>query len=294
MILGVDPSMKAIGLALVGYAPRLRDAVLEVEVVRVGARGPVAAARAAMALAVDWVAAHGELAAVAVERPGGGARADYGPRSQAEAAEGPAWVGGLVAMGIALELGLDDPLRFRSWEWRQTMLARAAQECLRLAPPMKGLAAPRPRAPMAAGSAGGSLGVENPWDGARRVARPPKVERVGAAFVLIYACGHRLERPNYEAVSATLRDVGCPVCREPKVVQPKETLPGGGKERTDQWKEQAWFFFHHARPDLAARLLADARGRAREEREPWRHVGVADACEAVGVAVHGLCVLKSS
>lgn len=279
--------MKAIGLALVIDAPRLRDAVLEVDVVRVGARGPVAAARAAVELARRWLQVHQvDQVQVAVERPGGGARADYGPRSQAEAAEGPAWVGGLVAMGLAMELGLGDPVRFRAWEWRQTMLARAAQEGLELSRPAK-----RPVSQLEVAGAGQRVPAapdgENPWEAARRVQRAPKVTRRGLAFVLAYPCGHQVERPNLDSVQLTLRDVGCPSCREGRAVQPKVQASSAGKERTGEWKAQAWRFVHHARPDLAERLLGDARGRARGDREPWRHVGVADGCEAVGVGVHG-------
>jgi len=283
MILGIDPSTAAIGLGLVRPGPCLREMVVEARVVRVG-EDLEAALDQAIAIIRTWQADHG-ISALVVEQYGRGGHG--GIAASVQAAKGPTWVGGLLAGELRRELGM--PLWCTSAEWRPSMQAAAAREGLLLPGPDD---APQlaevPRLPPA--------GVSAP---ARIL--PPRVElltgeeQVGAlpgSRAFVYACGCRVVQEVQKAAPA------CPRCAlRPRAALVPAPAPGAatspprrrdGEARSRHWKQQAWRFLVHARPDLAQALYDDARSRARTLTEAWRLAGVADACEAVGIAMHGV------
>jgi hypothetical protein len=230
-------------------------------------------------------------------------RADYGPRSQAEAAEGPAWVGGLCCAHIEHTIGAGPlhTLRPRSYDWRPAMEAAAALAGFRLAPdPDRGRNTPTgsggPMAPSGPTAGGGARHDAQAWAAARWRGPPPRVTLLAPHWYRLTwpSCGHSCDSRDVEARIAA----GCPVCAG--AVMPgsgqgqdhaRYELPRLGLARTDDWKAKAWRFAQGARPDIAGALLADAESRARTPAEPWERVGVADACEAAGMVPWALKML---
>lgn len=79
--------------------------------------------------------------------------------------------------------------------------------------------------------------------------------------------------------------------RAGKLIQPPRRAPGWGPDDVrDAWKAAACAFVAHAYPQPYKRLVDDARSRARTAKHDWELAGVPDACEAVGIAIHGLMV----
>lgn len=252
-VICIDPSMAAIGWAVGVQAPTLAESVVTFGVCRVGVCGEYTAATAVAVVVQQALVQRGLLAELMViERPAGGMRADYGARSQAEAAEGPAWVGGLCCAHIEAAIGAGPlvVLRPRSYDWRPAMLeaAQAAGIALDEAPAV--VPARRPRVPV--------------------------VREISGTWCVSYPDCHHFS--THEARATMLAEVQrqqCPICAR--------RAASAGQQRTDDWKARAWRFAAGARPDIAGAILADAEGRARTPGQPWERVGVADACEAAGM-----------
>lgn len=263
-VICIDPSMAAIGWAVGVQAPTLAGSVVAFGVYRVGVCGEHTAA-SNVADHVQRALFRHRLCAelLVIERPAGGMRADYGSRSQAEAAEGPAWVGGLCCAHVEAAIGAGPlvVLRPRSYDWRPAMLeaAQAAGIALDEAPAV--VPAKRPRVP-----------VVREANGSWRVNYPD--------------CGHVSTHTARATMLAEVQRQQCPACAT-------EKARGAGQQRTDEWKARAWRFASGARPDIAGAILADAEGRARTTGQPWERVGVADACEAAGMVPWALRDLRA-
>lgn len=275
-VIGADPSNAWIGLGLLRYGEgSLRERLLDARRIRVphGERGADpwrAVHERVRPVLEEWLARY-NIVAVGVERPGGGAHADAGPRNQAEVSEGVAWSGALVASAVGLA-----PYRFRSGVWRSTMSVLAAREGLLVVDP----AAPRAAAPVA---------------GARP--RPPKVDRATQAdvdagrakeatgFVVTWpGCSHVAWFCTYSALTSR-PSAGCPDCEAaPAGPSPSKSTPAD--EITDGWKREAVRVARAFAPELVDRLVLEAEETAHGRKEAHRYEGVADACEALFVAAH--------
>jgi hypothetical protein len=76
--------------------------------------------------------------------------------------------------------------------------------------------------------------------------------------------------------------------RAGKLLQEPRRSAGDHDDVRNAWKAAACAFVAHAYPEPYAALVADARSRARTAKHDWELMGVPDACEAVGIALHGL------
>lgn len=121
--------------------------------------------------------------------------------------------------------------------------------------------------------------------GRNAIANVKRIE--GGRFEVEYKCGHHATAPNYSAM--TERFVECPEC-----AKPPRTEDLTAEEIRDAWKELACRFAAHWAPETYARLVADARSRARTEKPDHQLQGVPDACEALGINVHAYRLAETS
>jgi hypothetical protein len=169
---------------------------------------------------------------------------------------GPAWFGGMI-QGWAWSLHTDTK-EMQVDTWRGTALACA----VKWGQPMT-----KPRLSRAA-----SQLPDNPVK---------KVDRLDAATVIVHrACGHS-HRVN-QAYLVNQGPPSCPTCHA-KTASRRPTA-----DKRDLWKERACQFVEAFWPDQYERLVGPARARARGDKPDHQLSGVADACEAVGIALGAL------
>lgn len=159
---------------------------------------------------------------------------------------------GLDATGIPHEL-----VEVR--DWRATMLERSANWGVPAFAPGKGPALTTASLPLLAA---------------------PRAVREGTTVYLVWPCGHRRL---FDPARARSADTMCRQCghRDTKPLSRAEVV-------TAEWKATACRLVRARWPELYAELVADARERARTPRADHELSGVADACEAAFIAVHGV------
>jgi len=164
-----------------------------------------------------------------------------------------AWWGGVVD-GMAWFHGVDSsPMEISTW--RRAMLQASVQW---------GSPLGRPRA------RGGAMMASN------RVASTSRLE--GGLLRLTRACGH-----THEVASTYFLELGAPTC--PQCHRAQATKASAQAQR-DAWKATAVAFVRAFWPDELQPLVDRARARARNKDQADHTLsGVADACEAVGIAM---------
>lgn len=209
---------------------------------------------------VDRLCADHPDAPLVVEQAPPTAHQDTGKKGRQAAIGFPL---GLVA-GLVCARRLDPrPRLVDPGEWRRRMLELGQGLGLGLSAPRRegeSAPAPGPLPPKAIGADG--------------------ISRVGKLFRIRYRCGHEVDfaPPPQDAPSL------CPRCSGP---QPVDRRTDAERIR-DEWKAVACRFVASLWPDKYSALVAGASSRAANIREDHQLAGVADACEAVGVALWGL------
>lgn len=195
-----------------------------------------------------------QITEMAVELPPTTARADVGPRKQAEIGLA---LGRVIGRLEQWAFAHDVPVELVEVStWRESMKVHAARHGLYLHK------AEQVRAP--GGLKAGLAVVDD-------VTRPDE-----GGFLIRYKCGHEAHAGDYEQlVELSQRCAGC--------ARPEEQA---GQVRRAAYKAQA---YHYAdtiyRPEMR-RLVEFARGRAKSTKAPQDYAGVSDAAEALGILSH--------
>jgi predicted lipoprotein with Yx(FWY)xxD motif len=104
----------------------------------------------------------------------------------------------------------------------------------------------------------------------------------GRYYATFKGCDHRADiGGSFAEVEASPTKM-CPQCN----LATMATGMTPDEWRRDEWKRLACTAVAHRWPTLYAAVVEDARGRARSQKPDHRLAGVADACEAAGVALH--------
>jgi hypothetical protein len=251
---GIDPSSRVVGIAAVtdGSKGRVRAVWLGAPVVLAGhpVRERYRRLREALKPPVDL-----GVLSWRIEKPPPTAKADTGHARQAPIGFGVGFPGGMVA-AILFELGADEVELVEPGEWRPSMLAVAALHGMRLEDAktrvMSGATATRPEH--------------------RRLQRLETGE-----LELAYPCGHTTVHRNLQSLkNAPPR---CPTCVQ-AVMDPTHRA----RAIRDAWKAAAVEFVSGLWPGPYAEVRAGLR--ARETTPDHRRAGLADVCEAAGIAAH--------
>ena len=245
--LGCDPGSDYMGLA------RLDGDSLTMSRIRMGG----GALTSANVNDVRWHMGDDRMV-VGIEQPPPTVRKDVNHGHQAPIG----WRLGLAASTVIV------PALRRGWpvtevpvgEWRATMLVHAARGGLLIQKP----------------SRRGRVGRPMLTPTGSTVARAQRLGESGGFEVHFKWCAHVHVADNYEDM---IEIVNCPECAKP----PK---PVTYDEIRDAWKRICCEWVAHFWPDEYVRIVAQAKKTARTEKPDHQLVGVADACEAVGVAVH--------
>lgn len=264
VVLGIDQSNTATGLACVRAHPdpRKRVHAFLAHPMLDGEEGVVRSVTERVWPTLrGWLGENPGPAHVWVELAPPTMRADVNHGAQAAIGFAQGWLGGLIAGGL-LEGGCDVHLAPVS-DWRATMLRTAIEIGCPLSPPRRGREdAPDANPERFRVASGGGTSFVRTWTG----------------------CGHE-ERLRDFAELNEAQTTRCPACRGSR-----PTMSSAEAVR-DAWKAIACLFVRALAPTGYGQLVAQARGRARKKDAPDHHlVGVADACEAVGIALHGLSV----
>lgn len=262
MIHGVDPSKSYVGYAVLDPAPgHTVPGIAVLEAIRLPPHEEGQLARL-HAVIGRHVAESDPSDRWVIEAPPPAARQDTGHGWQAAIGDGVGFIGGIVA-GMAMAKDLDElPVRVRPNLWRTRMIALSTRWGRPLATPKERLAAMKAKP-------GAVAKVERDPD------RP-------SGFALRWRdCDHVWRARDLAAVQ--FKPDRCPECGH-------ETASRADRVR-DMWKACAVEFVGHWWPDEFEILVAAARGRARanaQTRQPHTLKGVADACEAVGIACYSI------
>ena len=263
-VAGIDPSNGYTGIAAARPAAQLRDRLLEARAVRLFEEDAycVRSIRERIAPVLDqWIA---DDLLLAIEQAPPTAREDMGHGAQAEIGYAQGWLGGMICGRYADTARIE---RFGPSPWRDTMIVEAARNGLLLQKPT--------RASLT--SAQGGAAVTR----VLRVDRAPQ----GGFNVLWRGCAHVFWCLNMGAVQA--KPDRCPECA--KGDKPR---PAVGADIRDAWKALACRFVAHFWPEIYEGIVAPARERAHTNPPDHRLAGVPDACEAVGIALHGLTLVR--
>lgn len=192
-----------------------------------------------------------------IERVPPAARADTGHGWQAAIGDSTGWIGGLVG-GMLLANDYDrHPSRVRPGPWRASMLLLSTKWGHHLM---------RPKERLALSKTPDTVGTVKRAD--------------GGGFNLEWQDCDHVWFANDLATLQRKPDT-CPECGD-------RTRSRADRIR-DAWKETAVEFVHTFWPEPLRELVEAARSRARKKSKPMHQLaGVADACEAVGVACHAL------
>lgn len=259
LVLGFDQSNRVTGFGVVRPAERLQERLLWMEAIPMLSDddGVERSVLERIYPLVEHWSSHNRVR-IWIEQAPPMVRRDvkHGPQAAIGFAQG--WLGGLIAGRF---LGQFPVTRVGPDVWRATMLVEAARA---------GLVLPEP---------------------GRRPPPPPpgqvqrfKVDRAGAAFVRVWdGCNHRETFTTYADLHKAPA-TACTTCAAGDAVQ---TLTDAEAVR-DAWKKTACRFVHHFWPGMYGNIIQDALSRARSDRPEHKLAGVADACEAVGIAIHGL------
>lgn len=257
MVVGIDHSNRYTGLACVRPAERLEERLVGFTSIVMFAGDVERSILERIRPALDgWLVAGSQIW---VEEAPPTARADVEHGHQGAIGFAQGWLAGAI---VGRYLGTHAVHRVGPGRWRPTMLVEAARAGFLLEEPRRGRSSPT----------------------ASRVQRF-KVERDGTGFVRIWnGCDHREPFANFASLqmaSAT----SCPMCAA------GVRVPRGTSEADairDAWKEAACRFVGRFWPTQYNELVRVARARASTSPPDHQVAGVADACEAVGIALHGL------
>lgn len=173
--------------------------------------------------------------------------------------------------GLAAAVFLSDPnlvhpvLRVPVTAWRDSMLVNAARD---------GCVLVRPGTKLA------RIGTKrrSDIDGTTRTGD-------GGFDVAWRSCAHLHRVATYAALLSPDMPTECPVCH-PVAGATFDSVD----DVRDEWKAAACRIAEHLHPEAYASLVADAKSRAKTVDLEHRLAGVPDACEALGMAYHGLLV----
>lgn len=260
VVIGIDPSNQHTGLACVAPAPELARRLVAVEPVVMlhGDDGVERSILERIRPTIDRWTATGP-AHLWVEEAPPTARGDvhHGPQGAIGFAQG--WLAGAVTGPY---MGRHGVHRVNPSPWRDHMLVEAARAGFLLQEPRRGGAPAEPG----------------------RVQRF-KVDREGSGFVKVWnGCDHRETFANYASLQMASAAT-CPTCAA------GVRVPRGTSEADairEAWKETACRFVARFWPAQYTEIVAAARTRAKVAQPDHRLGGVADACEAVGIALYGL------
>lgn len=264
IVVGVDPSNRHTGLACVRWRPLLRERLVAVRAVTMFAgdvqRSVVERIHPQIR---DWLPAADDCSpagAIWVEEAPPTALGDVEHGHQGAIGYAQGWLGGAITGPF---MGRFPVRRVGPSSWRSHLLVEAAKAGLLLAEPRRG---------------------EEPCP-----SHPPrqsfKLERPGGGRIVRHwmPCNHEEGFANLQSLQlSTARR--CPEC--------ERSVPRGTSSEAeairDAWKALACRIVGHFWPGPYHELVQAARGRARSNPPDHRLGGVADACEAVGIALHGL------
>ena len=260
IVAGIDPSNKHTGIAFATPHPDLERRIVLAESVTMltGDDGVIRSVVERIYPTLDLAPARTPIW-IEEAPPTARGDVDHGPQGAIGFAQG--WLGGLIA---GRYVGQGWPVhRVGPSPWRAHMLVEAARAGFLMQEPHRGRAAP-------------------PDGPAQRWKVEPGPDR---SFVKVWAqCDHRDTFANYQALSEGLA-TRCPTCAAGVAV------PRGMSEADairDAWKQTACLFVARFYPDRWASLVIKARERAKMKQLDHHLAGVADACEAVGIALYGL------
>lgn len=260
LVLGVDPSAEYTGLAVVHRGADARVSLVALDAVIMFAGN---ATRSVVERIHPWIDARVfPGAAIWTERPPPTARADTGHGAQAAIGDSIGWVGGLIAGRYLATCRVH---RVLPTDWRRSMLLEAARAGLLLGDPSR-VTPPKEGAPL-------------------RPGMRAKVDRGTAPGELVRSwsgCDHSQRFVDYASLTLSSA-TSCPDC----AALPAPRWDRAGAVRA-AWKQAACRWVEHRWPDAYAELVEGARARSKVTKAAWELGGVADACEAVGIAVHGL------
>ncbi len=261
VVVGIDHSNAHTGLARVRPAADLKDRLVEVCAITMYSgdvqRSVVERIRPTLH---GWVHADTCVHLWAEKAPPT-ARGDVDHGHQGAIGFAQGW---LAAAIVAPYMGVHGVHLVGPSTWRDTMLIEAARAGFLLEEPSR-------RAPVVASSAPQGFKVE----------LAPNAQ----GYTKVWAgCGHRDHFANYDALHGA-GSPRCPQCAAGVLV------PRGMSEAEairDAWKETACRFVARFWPEQYQAVVSDARSRAKTASADHRLGGVSDACEAVGIAIHGL------
>lgn len=257
VIVGIDQSNAATGIGVVRPAERLQERLLWLEPILMLDDDVERSVLERIYPVLEHWTEH-DRAQLWVEQAPPMMRSDVKHGAQASIGFAQGWLGGLIAGRF---LGRFPVHRVGPSPWRTTMLVEAARA---------GLVLPEP-------------GRKPPPPPPGQVQRF-KVDRAGAAFVRVWdGCNHRETFHTYADLHKAQAQA-CTTCAAGNAVQ---TLTDAEAVR-DAWKATACRFVRHFWPGMYDNVVRGAQARARSDRPEHRLAGVADACEAVGIALHGL------
>lgn len=260
--IGIDPGNSYTGMCQLFWLDdgQIHTVVLH-RIVGLGPMERTFAERIVPALVSNSLAlAAAERVAVGVERPPPTARKDVNHGHQAPIGEAAGFTAGLV-VGECMRRGWSHH-RLSVQSWRQPMLIWAARKgFVRQAPSRR-----RQRA----------------IPGTHSRSRVQLLERVpsedGEGWDIIWKdCDHKTRATTYEAMTAAV-ERGCAACAKPQV-------PATADEVRDAWKRLACEIVEHFFPDAYRALVHEAAAAAKSVKPDWQYAGVADACEAFGIAL---------
>jgi hypothetical protein len=254
-VVGIDQSNTSTGVALLD-APGGRPALLDLRAVHGwgAARASDTAARV-LEIVTPWCDPATE---VRCELAPPTAREETHHGRQAEIGWGLGYLGGLIVGALLFRPDGPSVACVPVSEWRTRMLELSTRwgvfaEAPALRPP--------------------SIGAQPPT---RR-----QVERDGDGFLLHWeGCEHRTPLLDFAALQASTL-TRCPTCAgaaNAAAADPAEW-------RRQEWKRLACRLVSIHWPDPYRALVADARSRARSEKQDHELSGVADACEAVWIGL---------
>lgn len=255
MIIGVDPGGQHLGLALArrnATAP-MRTELLCVKTIRLREASWTEILERVAPTLESWINMGANV--VAIEQAPPTAKEDRA-RLVRQAAVG--WslgrVSGMVEMLCRLPVSHHLPS-----EWRESMLTLSARSGLVRQKPTRRSTSRRP-----------SLCDQ----------KVRMVQTIGGGVFRIsfLGCSHTFDVEGFDKLQVF--GTACPSCAAISAKSPADLV-------RDEWKRLACEVIAHHYPDPFRTLELDARSRARDHaKQAWQLVGVPDACEAAGVAIH--------
>lgn len=282
IVVGIDPSNRQTGLACVDARPglALRERLIDVRAVPMFTGDDGAGVLRSMRERVHPILAEwaklGALMTFWVEQAPPTARADAGHGAQGEIGWAQGWCAGLAVAPYVARFPVH---RAQPGTWRDSMQIESAQA---------GLLLQTPDRRRAAAEVSSVLGVDRVKRQRFKVDIDPQAR--GAYLRRWDGCAHVEHFADFASLRA-MESTMCPSCH----AAPAPVRASSEADRIRaEWKACACRFVSHFWPTTFADLVKGPAERAKSEKAPHELAGVADACEAVGIAVHGSRVFQAA